>query len=126
MSDRWLMLLSIAAASFISTMNVDSPEDMLSLAPTRVKILSTTPMRAACAGTKLPACAIRAIRAVWRSSADFPLMFGPVIIMICVRSQSRVSELEMYGSPGGRRRSMTGCRPSVMSRTRESSTVGRE
>ena len=42
----------VEAASFISTMKVDSPSDMLSLAPTRVKILSTTPMRALWAATK--------------------------------------------------------------------------
>ena len=37
---------SFGIHSFISTMNVDSPPEMLSLAPTRVNILSTTPMRA--------------------------------------------------------------------------------
>ena len=35
-------------------MNVDSPDDMLSEAPTRVKILSTMPIFADVAGTKLP------------------------------------------------------------------------
>ena len=54
MSERSLMLLSMAAASFISTINVDSPDEMLSLAPTRVNILSTTPIFAPLAGTKLP------------------------------------------------------------------------
>ena len=48
---RSLMLLSIEAASFISTINVDSPSDILSLAPTRVNTLSTTPMRALSART---------------------------------------------------------------------------
>ena len=42
------------AASFISTIKVDSPNEMLSLAPTRVKILSTKPIRALSAGTKQP------------------------------------------------------------------------
>ena len=37
-------LFMILAASLISTMKVDSPADRLSLAPTRVKILSTIPI----------------------------------------------------------------------------------
>ncbi len=78
----------MADASFISTMKVDSPEEILSLAPTRVKILSTKPIEAASAGTNEPVCAISVIRAVWRRRADFPLMFGPVIIIICVESGS--------------------------------------
>ena len=115
----------MAAASFISTMNVDSPSEMLSEAPTRVKILSTTPIVAASAGTKHPICAMSAIRAVWRSRADLPLMFGPVIIIICLRSESSATELLTYGSPGGRRRSITGWRPSRMSSESERSTTGR-
>ena len=83
------MLLRMAAASVISTMKVDSPSEMLSLAPTRVKILSTTPMRACSAGTKLPIWAIRVMSAVWRSNADLPAMLGPVMIMICCSSLLR-------------------------------------
>ena len=48
------MLFRMLAASFISTMNVLSPIEMLSLAPTRVKILSTKPICADSAGTKQP------------------------------------------------------------------------
>lgn len=88
-------MLSIEAASFISTMKVDSPREMLSDAPTRVKILSTTPMRALSAATKQPIWAISTLRAVWRRRADLPAMLGPVIIMTCVSSLSRVTELEM-------------------------------
>ena len=77
------------AASFISTMKVDSPAEMLSDAPTRVKILSTQPIRALSAGTKLPTWASRAMRAVWRSSADLPAMFGPVMMRICCSRRSR-------------------------------------
>ena len=80
--ERPLILLRIEAASLISTMKVDSPEAMLSLAPTRVNILSTIPILADSAGTNDPICAIITMRAVWRSNADFPLMFGPVIIII--------------------------------------------
>ena len=40
---------------------VDYPTEMLSLAPTRVKILSTRPMCALSAGTKHPICAIIAV-----------------------------------------------------------------
>ncbi len=39
------------AASFISTINVLSPEDILSEAPTLVNILSTIPISALLAGT---------------------------------------------------------------------------
>ena len=46
------------AASFISTKNVLSPPARLSLAPTRVKSLSTTPISAEFAGTKQPKCDI--------------------------------------------------------------------
>ena len=83
------MLLRISEASFISTMKVDSPTEMLSEAPTRVNILSTIPIRAHSAGTKQPICAISVIRAVWRSKADLPAMFGPVIMIICCFSSSR-------------------------------------
>ena len=75
-SERWLMLFRIDAASFISTMNVDSPPEMLSLAPTRVNILSTTPMRAESAATKQPIWAMMTLSAVWRRSADLPDMLG--------------------------------------------------
>ncbi len=64
-------------------MKVDSPRDKLSEAPTRVNTLSTKPMEAEVAGTKLPICAINTIKAVCRSKADLPAMFGPVIINIC-------------------------------------------
>ena len=71
------------AASLISTINVLSPTEMLSDAPTRVKILSTNPTRALSAGTKDPICARRVIKAVWRKSALLPAMLGPVTMMIC-------------------------------------------
>ena len=56
----------MSATSVISTMKVDCPAERSSLAPTRVKIRSTTPMRAWDAGTKLPIWAMSTIRAVWR------------------------------------------------------------
>ncbi len=71
------------AVSFISTMKVDSPRLMLSDAPTLVNILSTIPIVASFAGTKHPVWAISTVRAVWRRSADFPDMLGPVSIIIC-------------------------------------------
>ena len=98
---------------------------MLSEAPTRVNILSTMPIFAASAGTKHPICAISTIRAVCRSSADLPAMFGPVIIMICCDSFPRVTLLAMYDSPGGSCFSITGCRPSTMSMSSDSLTSGR-
>ena len=56
----------MSATSFISTMNVDWPDARSSDAPMRVNSLSTMPMRAALAGTKLPICAISTISATWR------------------------------------------------------------
>ena len=72
----------MAAVSFISTMNVDSPLLMLSDAPTRVKMRSRMPRSADLAGTKDPAWAMREMSAVWRSKALFPDMLGPVTIRI--------------------------------------------
>ena len=83
----------ILAVSFISTMKVDSPDEILSLAPTRVNILSIIPILAAAAGTKLPICAIKTINAVCRNNALLPAMFGPVIIIICCSSVSSWMEL---------------------------------
>lgn len=57
-------LFRISAASFISTIKVDSPTEILSLAPTRVKILSTRPIWALSAGTNEPICANSVISAV--------------------------------------------------------------
>ena len=73
-SDRRLILLSMDAASFISTMNVDSPSEMLSEAPTRVNTLSTMPICAESAATKQPVWAMITFSAVWRSRADLPDM----------------------------------------------------
>ena len=67
-SSRMIRLRRVAcfrmwATSFISTMKVLCPRLRLSAAPMRVKIRSVTPMRARTAGTKLPICAISAMRA---------------------------------------------------------------
>ena len=83
------------AASVISTMKVLSPMLMLSLAPTRVKILSTKPMCALSAGTKLPIWAKSVMSAVWRSRALLPAMFGPVMMMICCVLVSRKMSFAM-------------------------------
>ena len=48
------LLLLLVAASVISTIKVDSPNEILSEAPTRVNILSTKPILALSAGTKQP------------------------------------------------------------------------
>ena len=58
------MLFRMLADSSISTMKVDSPCEMLSEAPTRVKILSTMPMWADSAGTNEPIWAISTMSAV--------------------------------------------------------------
>ena len=90
-----MALLRMFDASVISTMKVDSPSEMLSLAPTLVNILSTNPTFALSAGTKQPICASRTIRAVCLNRADFPAMFGPVIMIICCFSPSSVMSLGM-------------------------------
>ena len=70
----------IEATSIISTINVLCPMLKSSDAPTLVKILSTTPIFAYDAGTKLPHCAINVINATCLIYVDFPAIFGPVII----------------------------------------------
>ena len=65
-SERGVALCRMALVSIISTMKVDWPDVRSSPAPTRVKMRSTTPMRADAAGTKLPICAISTISATWR------------------------------------------------------------
>ena len=79
--------------SVISTIKVDCPAARSSEAPTRVKILSTSPILAALAGTNEPIWAINVMRAVWRSKADLPLMLGPVIMRICDVSESSSTSL---------------------------------
>ena len=99
---------------------------MLSVAPTRVKILSNTPMRAFAAGTKEPAWAMSTIRAVWRRRADLPAMLGPVSTMICSLRLSIEMSLGTYSSPGRIMVSMTGCLPALMSNDSDLSISGRE
>ena len=53
----------ISATSLISTMKVDWPPARSSLAPMRVKMRSTTPMRALLAGTNEPTCAMSVMSA---------------------------------------------------------------
>ncbi len=120
-----VILLRIFAASFISTINVDSPSDILSEAPTRVNILSTNPIVADSAGTKEPICASKTIRAVCRSSADLPAIFGPVIISICCSSLSKYTSFAIYGTSSGSCLSITGWRPFFISITSVSSIFGR-
>ena len=107
-------------------MKVDSPREMLSVAPTRVKILSKYPKRADAAGTKEPVWAMSTMSAVWRSRADFPDMLGPVSIIIWVLEESMYTSLGTYSSPGGIRVSITGWRPALMSRILLPSTTGRQ
>ena len=116
----------IIDVSSISTIKVDSPREMLSVAPTRVKILSKYPIRTESAGTNDPTCAISTINAVCRRRADFPAMFGPVRIIIWVADESRCTSFGTYSSPGAIRVSMTGWRPALMSSTLPESTTGRQ
>lgn len=55
--------VSVYITSFISTIKVLCPLTRLSVAPTRVNILSTTPILTSDAGTKLPIWAISVISA---------------------------------------------------------------
>ena len=75
----WCRMLAV---STISTRNVLCPRARLSWAPTRVRMRSTSPTRAARAGTKPPIWAMSASSATWRMNTLLPLMFGPVRIMI--------------------------------------------
>ena len=61
-----MAVLRIRAVSVISTMNVLWPRASSSLAPTRAKMRSATPIVASRAGTKLPIWAISVISATWR------------------------------------------------------------
>ena len=100
----------MVASSVISTMNVDWPPAMSSLAPTRVNTRSTRRRSALAAGTKLPACARTTARATWRMYVDFPLMFGPV------RTAKRrsASRCVSFGTNDSWVRSTTGWRPPSM------------
>ena len=115
---RAVAVCRIALVSLISTMNVDWPRTRLSLAPTRVKMRSTIPMRAALAGTKLPICAISTIRPICRKTVDLPAMFGPVrMIMRASRGSRRSFGMNLSR---GIMRSTTGWRPAAMSSSKSS------
>ena len=116
---------SSSDTSVISTMNVDCPADRSSLAPMRVKMRSTTPMWALCAGTNEPICAMSTISATCRIYVDLPAIFGPVMML------TRSSFAPMWVSLGTKNASprifsTTGWRPSWIWITPLSSTVGRQ
>ncbi len=112
----------MAAVSTISTRKVLWPRAMLSCAPTRVRMRSTSPIRAERAGTKLPIWAIRVSSATWRMNTLLPLMFGPVRIMIWQSAGSRRTSLGVNGAPEASR---TGWRPSTISSASPVSISGR-
>ena len=82
-----------------------------------------SPMRADCAGTKLPICAISTINPTCRRIVDLPAMFGPVS-MITRASSLSCTSLGMNLSRGIIR-STTGCRPARISSANESLIAGR-
>jgi hypothetical protein len=92
-------------------MNVDSPRDRWSAAPTLVKMRSNTDISAFEAGTNEPACARRTAVATWRRYVDLPPMFGPVTTRIRFSGERSQS----FGMKGSSRRtaSTMGCRASV-------------
>ena len=125
MTRLWCVaLFKMLAVSFISTIKVDCALLRSSMAPTRVKILSTIPILALVAGTKLPICAIRTMRAVWRSTVDLPAMLGPVIMRTSLLVWSRWMS---FGTkrPLGMDSSITGCLPSWIMISLSLSTSGR-
>ena len=63
---RGVAFFSSSATSVISTIKVDCPADRSSDAPMRVNTRSTTPIRAALAGTKEPIWAMSTMSATWR------------------------------------------------------------
>ena len=87
--------------------------------------LSTIPISALDAGTKLPACAIIAMRATWRIYVDFPAMFGPVIMAHLLSEQSSSVSFGTNGSPSSIF-STTGCLPSVIRITGDAEICGHE
>ena len=87
----------MCAVSCISTMNVDCPRRIWSVAPTRVKIRSTRPTLASRAGTKLPIWARITMSAVWRRKVDLPPMLGPV--RICSRG-AVAAQAQVVGHEG--------------------------
>ena len=120
-----LAALRIAAASVISTINVDRPLARSSLAPIRVKTRSMGPRTQSLAGTKLPMWASITIRAVWRMKVDLPPMFGPVITARR-RSSRRTQSLGVNRWPvRSSACSTTGCRPPRISIPGSGSNRGR-
>ena len=89
-----MAVLRMRAVSVISTMNVLWPRDSSSLAPTRAKMRSATPIVARRAGTKLPICAISVSSAAWRMYVLLPAMLGPVMR----RSEPRGARIEFVDS----------------------------
>lgn len=69
--------LRIEAVSNISAMNVETPFNWLSPAPTRAKMQSTMDTSADSHGTKHPIWAMRTTTPVWRIYVDLPPMLGP-------------------------------------------------
>ena len=67
------------AYSTISNMKVLLSLNKSSLAPILLNTLSTMPISAASAGTKLPHCASIQMTAVCLKRVDFPPWFGPVM-----------------------------------------------
>ena len=113
----------MALVSLISTMKVDWPRARLSLAPTRVKSRSTTPIGASAAGTNAPICAITTQSPICRRMVDLPAMLGPVTSATRSASVNRAS-LGMNVSRGIIR-SITGWRLSRSTRSKPSCTSGR-
>ena len=114
----------IAAVSTISTMKVERPRARSSEAPTRENSRSTTPIRARSAGTYDPACASSTISAFWRKNVDLPAIFGPVTTAI--RPPERSQSLGAKALPCAcSDASTTGCRPPLISKSKDASTWGR-
>ena len=110
-SDFPVAFCRISATSVISTMNVLLPVDKSSLAPTRVKILSTGQISAFAAGTKEPMCANITIIATCRMYTLFPAILGPVIIIVRFSPSSRKVSFGTNASPFNAF-STIGCLPS--------------
>ena len=77
----WLGHLSMVAVSESSTMKVDCPAMMWSLAPMRTWTASMGESRRDSAGTQAPTCAMTAESDTCRSSVDLPPMLAPVSSM---------------------------------------------
>lgn len=93
--ESFVALLKIALVSNISLMNVLTPFNWLSPAPTRHKMESKIGNSASWQGTNEPIWASKAINPVCRMKTDFPPALGPVMIENSETSYTKKEKREL-------------------------------